>query len=203
MAGEDQKDPHLILASASPRRAQLLRDVGYRFKIVHPPLDEPDDMGADIPPARLAEALSYFKARSVRMLGESGVIIGADTVVANAHRVFGKPVDREDARAILSRLATTTHQVITGLTVLDTVSDQRMITHDLTHVTMGAMSPQQIEEYLDTDQWRGKAGAYGIQDGDDAFVERYKGSFTNVVGLPMELLMRLLDRCADTPQPTS
>lgn len=191
----------LVLASASPRRARLLRDAGYRFQIVRPPLDEPQDIDPGLTPSAHAEALSFFKARSVQSIASGAVIIAADTLVADRHRTYGKPADRDRARVILGHLAGTTHRVITGLTVLDTRSDVRLISHCVSRVTMKPMTPVQLERYLDSDQWKGKAGAYGIQDVADAFVERIEGSYTNVVGLPMELLPQLLEQCANAPQP--
>lgn len=196
-------NPRLILASESPRRAQLLRDAGYEFEVVAPPLEEPDDRSPNVPPQRHAEALSYFKARSVKTLGHQGLIIAADTIACDGLRTFGKPADREDARRILLRLIGTTHSVITGLTVLDTRNGARLITHDRTEVAMNTISPEQLDRYLDGGQWVGKAGAYGIQDVNDEFVERIDGSFTNVVGLPMALLARLLERCDYAPSAPS
>ncbi|MEE9296687.1 MAG: Maf family protein [Phycisphaerae bacterium] len=184
----------LILASTSARRAQLLREAGYEFEVIVPPLHEPDEMGGDVPPHAQAEALSYFKARSVAKQGVEGLIIGADTVVTYQGEIFGKPQDLEDARRILGRLVGTTHQVITGLTVIDTRSQARVITHARTNVTMRSLPDEAVENYLQSGQWKGKAGAYGIQDSGDVFIERIDGSFTNVVGLPVELLSGLLTR---------
>ncbi len=184
----------LILASTSARRAQLLRESGYEFEVIAPPLHEPDEMGDDVPPHARAEALSYFKARSVAKQGAQGLIIGADTVVTHQGEIFGKPQDLEDARRILRRLVGTTHQVITGLTVIDSRSGARVITHGRTNVTMRSLPDEAVESYLQGGQWKGKAGAYGIQDSGDVFIERIDGSFTNVVGLPVELLSGLLTR---------
>jgi len=108
------------------------------------------------------------------------------------YAIFGKPRDRADAKRILSAIAGTTHEVITGVTLLDAASGARQIEHDVTRVTMRRLGDDEIEAYLDTGAWQGKAGAYGIQDRGDAFVERIDGSFTNVVGFPMELIERML-----------
>ncbi len=188
-----------LLASNSPRRQQLLREAGYDFKVVSPPWPEPtaEDVGRSA--AEFAQAASYFKARSVSSLNRNSVILAADTVVAREGRIFGKPVDREDARGILSSLAGTTHEVITGVTVLDPRSGRRIISMDRTWVTMRRMSPVELEEYLESGEWQDKAGAYGIQDIGDKFVERLDGSFTNVVGLPMELVTDLLGRFGIQP----
>lgn len=185
---------NLILASASPRRAQLLREYGYQFSIMEPPIVEPDRFSPDVSPARRAEALSFLKASSVVGVVATGIILSGDTVVALGSEVFGKPTDRDDARRILRSLCGTMHHVLTGVTLLDAATSRRHIKHDSTAVTMKPMTDDQLEAYLDTDAWRGKAGAYGIQDHGDRFVTRVEGSFTNVVGLPMELTCRLLSQ---------
>jgi septum formation protein len=182
----------LILASGSPRRAALLREHGYAFDVLVPLLDEPAEAAEALPPAQCAEALSYYKARSVAERVDEGIILGGDTVVAVGDSLYGKPTDRAHARRILQDLAGTTHHVITGVTLLDASTGARVIEHATTAVTMRQLSPGELEGYLDTGAWEGKAGAYGIQDRGDAFVTRVEGSFTNVVGLPMELVGRLL-----------
>lgn len=182
----------LILASVSPRRASLLREHGYVFDVVEPPLDEPDHLADRASPVQRAEALSYFKARSVASLVESGTILAGDTIVSLRDQIFGKPIDREDAKRILSSLSGTTHQVITAVTLLDAATGKRLIRHDATAVTMKRLSEVEIETYLDTGAWVGKAGAYGIQDRADAFITSTQGSFSNVVGLPMALVAEML-----------
>ncbi len=186
--------PHLILASASPRRKRLLTAAGYACTVIEPPFDEPDTMGPTVPPVQQAEALSYFKARSVATRLDSGLVIAADTLVACDGTVFGKPHDLADARRILSRLLGRSQEVITGITLLDASDGRRRIEHDITIVIMRQVPDEALEAYLATGAWRGKAGAYGIQDRGDAFVERIEGSFTNVVGLPMERVTAMLER---------
>lgn len=182
----------IILASQSPRRAELLRGAGIAFESVSPRYDEPHSHDWHMTPADFAEAASYFKARSVAADYPDRLILGADTVVALDGEVFGKPIDREDARRILERLAGTVQEVITGVTLHEPSSGRRLIMHDVTRVTMRPMEEGELEAYLDSGQWAGKAGAYGIQDADDAFVECTEGSFSNVVGLPLELLERMM-----------
>ncbi len=192
----------LVLASVSPRRASLLREYGYVFDVLKPPLDEPAVPAEGILPAQFAEALSYYKARSVAERVDQGVILAGDTVVAVGNVLFGKPADRVDARRILEHLSGTTHQVITGITLINAATGDRVIEHDATAVTMKPLATHEVEAYLDTDAWQGKAGAYGIQDRGDAFVTHTDGSFTNVVGLPMELVSDLLEQWGITPAAT-
>ena len=168
------------------------------FEVRVPPYEEPAAPCPAVSPAQQAEALSYFKARSVAATLEQGLVLGADTVVAYRGRVFGKPADAADARRILQTLAGTTHEVITGIALVDAATGRRRIGHDVTRVTMKAMTPAELQAYLASGRWQGKAGAYGIQDHDDAFIERIAGSFSNVVGLPMELLARMLDEFGRT-----
>lgn len=193
----------LVLASGSARRAQLMSDNGYRFVVVAPELQEPEDDRSTAPPHHYAEALSYYKARAAARICQiqDAVIVGADTVVAYEDRIYGKPADADDARYILSTLAGTTHSVITGVTVLRPKTNTRLISHEVTRVTMRPMSADVLDRYIASGTWRGKAGAYGIQDKSDAYVERLEGSFSNVVGLPMSLLARMLRRVGFTEVP--
>jgi septum formation protein len=188
--------PRLILASASPRRAELLREHGYDFTVMASPLAEPVDFPDDMSPVERAQSSSFFKAKSVAGVVGDGWVLAADTIAALGHRVFGKPADRDDARRTIKSLSGTTHQVITGVTLMKAATDVRLIHHDSTNVIMRRLSDSVINNYLDSGAWEGKAGAYGIQDKGDAFVVRIEGSFTNVVGLPMELVARMLDEFA-------
>ncbi len=177
-----------VLASSSPRRAALLAEAGYRFTVIEPPMGEPTGSVDKLPPAQQAEALAYFKARSVVESARPNLpVLGADTVVALGNRVFGKPRDAAHAREMLSTLAGTQHEVITGVAAIG-AGGTRLIASDCTRVTMRRLSEAELTAYIAGGAWEGKAGSYGIQDADDPFVERYEGSFTNVVGLPMEML---------------
>ena len=183
----------LILASQSPRRAELLREAGIAFEVVAPRYGETDPEEWRHTPAELAEATSYFKAASIATEHAGRVILGADTTVATEDgRLFGKAADIAHARDILSALMGTTHQVITGVTLMHPNRGRRLIQHDVTHVSMRSLSHPELDDYLASGNWRGKAGAYGIQDANDPFVEQIQGSFSNVVGLPLELLQRML-----------
>ncbi|MFP4355157.1 MAG: Maf family protein [Phycisphaerae bacterium] len=184
----------LILASSSPRRRELLSEAGYQFQTDEPRLEEPTAPLRRLSPRQAAEALAYFKARSIAD-GHDGeaMILGADTIVAGPGEmgVVGKPADVADARRILQGLSGSRHAVITGVALVD-AKGARRIASDVTWVTMKQLTEQELEEYIASGQWEGKAGAYGIQGRADRFVTRLEGSYSNVVGLPMELLGRLL-----------
>lgn len=182
----------IVLASASPRRADLLRQVVAEFETVPPPVREPDLPPRAAAPACLAEAMSYFKASSVAGGQSEALIVAADTIVAVGDRLFGKPRDEADARRILSALQGTWQDVITGVTVLEVPGGERLIRHARTRVHMRPMTDAELDDYLQTGQWRGKAGAYGIQDEGDRFIDRVEGSRSNVVGLPVELVREML-----------
>ncbi len=188
----------MILASQSPRRSSLLADAGISFEIASPKYEEPGTSGTHVNPAAFAESSSYYKAASLAEEFPDRVILAADTVVAIGRQIFGKPADVEDARRILTALLGTTQQVITGVTLLHPATDRRMISHDVTHVTMREMSDDELDTYLAGGDWEGKAGAYGIQGEADRFVERCVGSYTNVVGLPIELVQRMLTEFSAT-----
>ncbi len=181
----------LVLASGSPRRRELLARAGLKFDVVVPPLDEPDESHAQLPPASQAEARAYFKARCVADRNPDAIVVGADTIVALDKRVLGKPTDDDDARRILTELSGTRHRVITGLALCGP-QGQRLISYEITYVTMRKMSESDIQSYIDSGEWKDKAGAYAIQETADRYIESLEGSFTNVVGLPMELLQRML-----------
>jgi septum formation protein len=192
--------PPLVLASGSPRRAELLREYGYTFSVCVAPVEEPTEWADHMPPLELAEALSLFKARAVAPLQPGKLILAGDTVVALDGKVFGKPADRTEAARMIRALAGTTQVVISGVALIDPRTEAEHVGHHATGVTMRDLSDDELEAYLDTGAWEGKAGAYGIQDEADAFVTRVQGSFTNVVGFPMELVVELLSR-AGVPVP--
>lgn len=182
----------IILASQSPRRAKLLAEAGIAFEVALPPHEEPAPTEWPFSPAEYAQAISYYKARGVADHYPNRLILAADTVVALDGRMYGKPADIEDARRILLTLTGTTQDVITGVTLLDPTEGRRRIEHDVTRVTMRRMTDDELDAYLASGEWEGKAGAYAIQESADAFVTGVEGSFTNVVGLPMELVLRML-----------
>ena len=187
----ERKNPTLILASASPRRRELLAAAGYDFIVQPPTLEEPNHLPVNLPPVSYAESLAYFKARGVAETHPGVRVLGADTVVAVHGKILGKPVDAVDARTMLRNLSHNRHAVITGVALVGP-GEERIIAADVTYVTMRPMSERDIEDYVASGEWQGKAGAYAIQETADRFIVKLEGSFSNVVGLPMELLARLL-----------
>lgn len=183
----------LVLASTSPQRAQLLRDAGYLFEVVAPSLIEPEEKHPHVEPTHYAESLAYFKARSVAPTYFDKTILAADTIAYVEGEVIGKPLDEAHARVILKKLSNTTHQVITGVALMHPATARRLLQSEVSTIRVRALSDEMIDSYIATGQWRGKAGAYGIQEQGDEFVECIEGSFTNVVGLPTELLAKIFE----------
>lgn len=189
-------DERLVLASASPRRRELLAELRVAFEVQPCPLREPEEKPADLPPSSWAEALAHFKARAVAKQFPDRWVLGADTVVVCAGEVLGKPRDIEDARRMLELQAGRATEVITGVCLARRVEHvYRIMEHEVTEVWMRD-APREREVYLASGDWEGKAGAYGIQNVGDQLVERVAGDFSNVVGLPLALVRRML-RLAD------
>ena len=179
----------LVLASASPRRQELLREAGYEFSVFPANIDE--DSYLTLMPIELARHLSFEKAKAVASRFPHDVILAADTVVAFGDRALSKPEEADDARKMLTLLSGTTHIVITGVTIMQKESEVQQTRAAMSAVRMRALTPAEIDAYIASGQWEGKAGGYGIQD-QDPFVTKMSGSHTNIVGLPMELVEKML-----------
>jgi len=198
MANEERQ---LVLASNSPRRQELLRQAGYRFIVRPPPIDD-RSVSAAVSPGAHAESLAYLKAMAAIQAHRltEGLVLAADTIVELAGRIIGKPRDAADARRILSELSGSQHRVITGLALVDVAARRRVLAHAVTGIRMRRMSPEEIDAYVAGGEALGKAGAYALQETGDRFVETIDGSLTNVVGLPMELLERMLKAAGSRPE---
>ncbi len=183
--------PSLILASQSPRRRQLLEQAGFTFRVVPPDDDAECGICSRESPPELVSRLAYQKARSVARRTSQGWILGCDTVVECVGQILGKPQDRAHARQMLRLLRGREHHVYSGLCLWQRPDDHRWLEVDRSKLRMQSISDRQLEEYLDTEAWSGKAGAFGFQDGWD-WIELVEGSESNVVGLPLELLAQLL-----------
>ena len=152
----------LILASSSARRRQLMSEAGYDFRVQAPSVGE-DRLHRQAPQV-LAESLAYAKARQVADTLERGVVVGADTVVALDGEIIGKANDRAEARRILTRLSGTTHEVITGLCVMNARRGERLIGAETTRILMKKLTGNEIDAYVHSGEGIGKAGAYAIQE---------------------------------------
>jgi septum formation protein len=177
-----------VLASASPRRRELLASLGVPFTVRA--ADVPEPLVADVPPAAQAEALALAKARAVAADG-AAVVLGADTIVVLDDRPLGKPADAREARAMLRGLRARPHEVVTGLAVVAPDGTVRTA-HAATQVHMRAYDDDEIEAYIASGDPFDKAGAYAIQHPDFRPVARVEGCYCNVIGLPLWTARRLL-----------
>lgn len=184
--------PDLILASASPRRRELLVGLGLNFEIQPSTVTEPPHQGED--PGEYAAQLAKAKALSVAAGRQRGLIIGADTVVVLAGRVLGKPGDEEEAHKMLSQLSGRSHTVYTGVAVVNAATGESLVETVATKVFFRRLSQEEIAAYVASGEPLDKAGAYGIQGLGALLVERIEGCYFNVVGLPLSALDRLLRR---------
>jgi septum formation protein len=179
----------IILASASPRREQLLQQIGVCFRVIPSEIDESNP--AALGPAEYVKQCALNKAKAVAaQVNPTDIVIGADTVVALADTIFGKPRDAIEAAQMLRRLSGRTHSVWSGLAVLST--QDCFVTAVETRVTLVELSSRQIERYTASGEPLDKAGAYAIQGLGAVFVERIEGCYYNVVGLPLQVLARKL-----------
>ena len=187
----EQTNVPIILASRSPRRKELLSEAGYEFTIVLPDIDESAFVEEGISPCEYAERLALAKARSVAEKFPDSLVIGADTVVDFEGRIVGKPADAKEAEEITRMLFSRPHKVITAVAIVQESRGTEIVESDSTTIIPKELTESQIAEHIKGGSWQGKAGAYAIQERDE-FVERIEGSLKNVMGLPMELLQRLL-----------
>jgi septum formation protein len=185
--------PRLILASASPRRKQLLSELGLTFDVVVADVTEHEDPSTD--PREMVTHNAALKADWVSARHPDLYVLGADTTVFIDQRVLNKPADLDEARAMLKKLSGRTHTVFTGV-ALRRASDRVRIDEGVTsEVTFKAFDDAVIDAYFKIVNPLDKAGAYGIQDGRDLIVASWQGSFSNIMGLPMEATKQILARC--------
>lgn len=180
----------IILASASPRRESLLKQIGINFQVIPSNIDEGDFAHDD--PLVHAQILALRKAQDVATRIKEGIVIGADTQVIADGEVLGKPLNDADAVRMLSKLQGKTHEVITGVALMDAETGKEETWIESTKVTFREISEEEILDYVRTGEQKGKAGAYGIQGMAGAFVERIEGCYFNVVGLPLAKLSQKL-----------
>lgn len=181
----------LILASQSPRRRELLERAGYQFTIVLPHESAECGICSRETPPELVARLAWQKAGDVAQRVPAGLVIGCDTVAECMGHILGKPRNREHAGEMLRLLRGREHHVYSGLCLWLRPSDEHHVRVAVSRLVMDPLTDRQVEAYLDTNAWEGKAGAFGYQDGLD-WVHLHAGSESNVVGLPLELLEEML-----------
>lgn len=191
----------IVLASASPRRRELLRQIGLEFEVISSNIEE---KSKSLIPSQMVMELSEGKAMDIyEKLSEetktSVWVVGADTIVAFEDQIMGKPENRKCAVEMLSRLQGNTHQVYTGVTLIGKSEKEnkpfKVSFYEKTDVTMYPMSREEIAAYVDTGEPMDKAGAYGIQGRCAAFIKEIRGDYNNVVGLPVGRLYQEMKKC--------
>jgi septum formation protein len=182
--------PKLVLASASPRRAEILRASGWPFEALAANIDESRHDHEDA--TTYVERVARAKAEVVMPRVPGATVVGADTVVVVDGMILGKPADEEDARRMLQLLQGRWHQVLTGVAVFNGNVNQPRVSHEVTEVKFAVMNEDEVSWYVATGEPMDKAGAYAIQGLGARFIKGIKGDYSNVVGLPVRLLYELI-----------
>ena len=182
-------DERITLASRSPRRTELLERLGIPHDTIPADIDEEDVGGA---PPVMAQRLAERKALAVADRSSTRLVLGADTVVAMGTEALGKPSDMADARRMIKSLAGREHQVHTGVAILDNKTGAILSNVSTTEVTFAPMSASEIDWYLGTGEWQDVAGGYRIQGLGGCFIPRIDGSYTGVMGLPIDSIYSIL-----------
>lgn len=190
---------HILLASRSPRRLLLLREAGYRVETIATFIDDGQLEPGRVTVAQWTAALAHLKAtaaaRNSITPGANALIIGADTIVECDGRIIGQPRDADHARQIITDLANREHDVITGVSIVHVATDREILFTDTARVRVGRIPEQEIESYVASGQWRGKAGAYNLAERLEAgWPIEYEGDPATIMGLPMRRLTRCLAR---------
>ena len=187
----DDSRPTLILASQSPRRKALLSEAGYQFEVIVPSDTAECGICTQETAPEMVARLGMQKAKDVAEHVADGLVLGCDTVAECHGQILGKPQDQDHAEQMLRMLRGKQHRVYSGLCLWLRPDDRVEVAVDVTQLYMHPISDEQLQEYLATEAWIGKAGAFGFQD-RTGWLEIVEGSESNVVGLPMELLERTL-----------
>jgi len=182
--------PDFILASASPRREDLLNQLGLSFQVMPGDVEEESIHAGS--PRRLVEQLAYLKARSVSLREPRLPVLGADTVVALRGKILGKPKSPRQAAAMLARLQGRSHRVYTGVALVHGLTGRAAVGSAMTRVWMRPLTALEIQSYVASGEPRDKAGSYGIQGKGGGLISGIDGCYFNVVGLPLTLTVRIL-----------
>ncbi len=181
----------LILASNSPDRRALLERAGYTIEVMPSHIDEPTGQGFT-DPRHYVMTVSWLKAAAVAPKVADGLLLAADTVGWLDGQVIGKPTDVDDARRIITTLSGREHELWTGVVLWRRPDNTQIVWQECTRLFFRKLSDKELDDYLATDQWVGRSGAFAIQEENDPFMRIIAGSLTNVIGLPMESLERQL-----------
>lgn len=173
----------IILASSSPRRIELLKQIGINPQVIKSQIEE--TIREFEIPEQVAMSLAFRKAYDVALNENQGIFIGADTIVVFEDEILGKPKDKEDAFFMLKKLSNKEHYVITGFSILDLVNGIKIVDYEKTKVTFNELTEDRIKAYIETNEPLDKAAAYGIQGKGALLVKRLEGCYFNVVGLPL------------------
>ncbi len=180
----------IYLASTSPRRKELLKQIGLEFEIIASDYEE--DMTLDLKPVELAKFLSKGKSEAAVKNIKSGLIISADTFITFDNKVLGKPKDEVDAKNILQNIGGQVVEVVTGFTVIDAKTKKQISKAVVTNVFIKKLSLKEIDNYIKTGESMDKAGAFGIQGIGALIIEKIEGDYNNIVGLPLFALGEVL-----------
>ncbi|HWG57079.1 MAG TPA: Maf family protein [Gaiellaceae bacterium] len=180
--------PPILLASTSPQRRAILEQLGIPFNVEPPRYEEFEPPEADA--VQLVREHAQGKARSLAAEAGDRPVLGVDTAVVLAGRIYGKPQDAGDAERMLEQLAGQTHVVVSGLCLI--TPGWELVEHDSTRVSFRTLTPRDLAAYVASGEWEGRAGGYAIQGRGAALVEEIEGDYLNVVGLPAALLVRIL-----------
>jgi septum formation protein len=182
--------PKWILASASPRRREILEQIGISFSVDFSGIEERPRKPRETPP-RYATHLARLKAEAIAPQYPFGLVLAADTIVVLDNRIFAKPKNRSEARSMLKSLSGRWHEVVSGICLMDCQAHRTHTTFSRSRVHFRRLSPAEIEWYLKTGEYRDKAGAYGVQGFASLFIDRIEGCYFNIVGFPVAAFEKL------------
>jgi len=187
-----ERQQNLILGSSSPSRIELLKRIFNTFEIIKPDIEEPSS-GFSSPREQVA-VISWLKGQEVSLQVKQGIIISADTIGWIDGKPLLKPIDREDAKEMISRMSGRNHELWTGVVLWHKPTNLQLCWQEQSIVSFKKVSPPEIEHYLETRSWKNHSGSYAIEEENDPWVQISQGSISNVIGLPLESLLFNLEK---------